>query len=335
MTNNIFLIPVLASFFVTLFLIPNWIKRAKKAGLVGRDIHKIKEVEIPESGGMMVIAGFAIGVLLFITINTFLLNSTSNFVEVFALLTSVLLITFVAFTDDILGWKIGLRRRTRLILVALSSIPLIAINAGKSVISIPIIGPIELGFFYPLILIPIGIVGATTTYNFLAGYNGLEAGQGIIIMSALALVSYLTGSYWLMVIALCMVAALSGFLVYNIYPARIFPGDSLTYPVGGMIAILSILGNFERITVFFFIPYIIETSLKIRGGLLKQSFSKLNNNGYLELEYDKVYSLSHLAILLMQKGGVKPSERKVVVCIWILQIIFIVLGFIVFQKNIF
>ncbi|HIF03136.1 MAG TPA: glycosyl transferase family 4, partial [Nitrospinaceae bacterium] len=33
--------------------------------------------------------------------------------------------------------------------------------------------------------IPLGIVGAATTFNFLAGFNGLETGQGILIFSGL------------------------------------------------------------------------------------------------------------------------------------------------------
>ena len=67
---------------------------------------------------------------------------------------------------------------------------------------------IELGLVYPLIIIPLGVVGASATFNFLAGYNGLEARQGIIILSALALVTWFTGSNWLSIISLCMVASL-------------------------------------------------------------------------------------------------------------------------------
>ena len=44
------------------------------------------------------------------------------------------------------------------------------------------------------LMIPIGIAGATYTYNFLAGVNGLEAGQGMIILSFLSLIAYITGS---------------------------------------------------------------------------------------------------------------------------------------------
>ena len=149
------------------------------------------------------------------------------------------------------------------------------------------------------------------------------------------MVSYFIGNSWLSVIAICMIAALAAFLLYNFYPARVFPGDSLTYSVGGMIAAISILGNFERVAMFFFIPYIIEFVLKARGKLVKQSFGKPSSDGSLDLRYDKLYGLEHIAIFSLKKIGMKPTEKNVVFSIWIFQIIIIILGFIIFRKGIF
>jgi UDP-N-acetylglucosamine--dolichyl-phosphate N-acetylglucosaminephosphotransferase len=201
--------------------------------------------------------------------------------------------------------------------------------------SVPLIGPIEFGIIYPLVLIPIGIVGASTTFNFLAGFNGLEAGQGILLLFSLGIVSLFTGSYWLMAFSLCMIASLIAFLLYNFYPAKIFPGDSLTYSVGGLIAVISILGNFEKIAIFFFIPYILETCLKLRGRLEKHSFGKPTPDNCLELNYDKIYSLNHLSIFLLRKNNIKVTEKKVVFSIWLFQTFIIILGFIIFREGIF
>lgn len=335
MINAILIVPFIASFFVTLFLLPSWIRRAKNAGLVGRDIQKFSEEKVPEAGGVTVLCGFAFGTMIYVAINTFVFGRADNFIEIFSFMSSLFFIAFVAFTDDILGWKIGLRRRTRIVLVAFASIPLIAINAGRDFISIPIIGLIDLGIVYPLVLIPLGIVGATVTFNFLAGFNGLEAGNGIIILAGLSIVSYYTGSPWLAIIGGCMIAALIAFLIFNFYPAKIFPGDSLTYSIGSLIAIMAILGNYEKIAAFFFIPVIIEVILKSRGKLVKQSFGKPQKDGSLDLLENKIYSLNHLAIWLMKKYRIKPTERRVVVSIWIFQIILVVAGLIIFKDGIF
>lgn len=335
MIDKILLIPIIASFFVTLFVLPFWIRRAKKAGLTGKDIHKNRSEEVAEAGGIATLCGFCFGALLFIGIDTFFFQSSENSMEILAVMTTILLVGFVGFTDDILGWKIGLRRRTRMILIIFTSIPLIVINAGKSVMFFPFLGQVEFGIFYPLVLIPLAVMGATTTYNFLAGWNGLEAGQGIIFLSAMAIVSYFTGSFWLCILTTCMIFSLAAFLIFNFFPAKVFPGDSLTYIVGGMIATTAILGNFEKIAVFFFIPYIAEIILKCRGKLVKESFGQLQEDGSVDLRYEKIYSLTHLSIYLMKKFGVRPTERKVVFSIWALQILIIIVGMIIFREGIF
>jgi UDP-N-acetylglucosamine--dolichyl-phosphate N-acetylglucosaminephosphotransferase len=220
-------------------------------------------------------------------------------------------------------------------LIALASVPLIVINAGHDAMNFPFLGEISFGIIYPLVIIPLGIIGATTTFNFLAGFNGLEAGLGIILLSGLSIVAFFTGSSWLAVIGLCMIAALAAFFMYNKFPAQVFPGDILTYVIGGLVAIMAILGNFEKVAVFFFIPYIIETFLKARGQLLKQSFGLPQKDGSLELRYPKVYGLTHFSIYIMRKFGVKATERRVVYALWTFQALVIVLGLWIFREGIF
>ena len=81
--------------------------------------------------------------------------------------------------------------------------------------------------------------------------------------------------------------------------------------------------------LFFFIPYILEVILKLRGRLNKESFAKLNEDGSLEMPYDKVYGLEHLAIKILKK--VKPSrkvyEYEVVNLINLFQLAVILIGF--------
>ena len=331
------IIPIILSFFVTLIIMPSWIKRLKKGGLQGKDINKYDQPLVAESGGVIVIGGFVLGVLSYIAIKTFVLDTNTTTTEIFAILISIMIITFIGLIDDLLGWKIGLGKKLRIFLVFIAAVPLMVINAGDSIIELPLIGRLSLGLIYPLIIIPIGIIGTSTTFNFLAGYNGLEAGQGIIIMSALSLVAYLTGSNWLALIGLCMIASLLAFYAFNRFPAKVFPGDVLTYPVGALIAIFAILGNFEKIAIFFFIPYIAETCLKLRAGvqLDKESFSKPNKDGSLELPYDKIYGLEHLAILILKKvkRSGKVYETEVVYFLQGIQIVIIVIGFLLFKNN--
>lgn len=336
MVNLILIIPILASFFITLFLMPFWIRKAKQLDLLWDDVNKIKAPKVAGSGGLIVMLGFIISSFLYVAYRIFYFKSTLYLLEIFAMLSVILLLAGIGLIDDLFGWQHGgLSKRSRIILVLLASIPLIAINAGKSSISLPFNGLFDLGLIYPLLIIPIGIVGATTTFNFLAGFNGLEAGQGIILLSAISIVSYFTGYPWLALISLCMVAALFAFLLFNFTPARVFPGDVITYPIGGLIAISAILGNFEKIALFFFIPYILEVILKARGKLVKQSFGQPNPDGSLSLKYDKIYGLTHLSIYILNNAGIKPTEKRVVYLIWSFQILVILIGFLIFSNGIF
>ncbi|MBI2449865.1 glycosyl transferase family 4 [Candidatus Pacearchaeota archaeon] len=331
----ILLISLAISFFTTFFLLPSWISRAKKAGLSGKDMNKIEQPEAAESGGIMVITGFILGVLYYIAIKTFYLNSMENIIEIFALLAVIVLATLIGLIDDIFGWKIGLNKKTRIFFLLLLAVPLSVINAGESIVSIPFVGQIDLGLLFPLLIIPIGVLGSTITYNFLAGYNGLEARQGILILFALSIVTYYLGETWIALISLIMASSLIAFIFYNKYPAKVFPGNTMTYAVGSLIAIIAIIGNIEKIAVFFFIPYIIETILKLRGKLKVESFARVNDDNSLEMPSDKIYGLEHAAIKIIKKIKGKCYEKNVVNVINIFQIAIIILGFIIFRNNIF
>jgi UDP-N-acetylglucosamine--dolichyl-phosphate N-acetylglucosaminephosphotransferase len=331
----ILLIPIFVSLVVTLLILPHWIGRAKKVGLFGRDIQKINRPIVAEAGGLTIVAGFILGVLTYVAIKTFYYNTTENVLQIFSLLSSLLIISFVGLTDDILGWKIGLSKKLRMLLVLFAAIPLIVIKAGDSTIALPFLGVVNIGLLYTFLIIPIGVVGATTTFNFLAGFNGLEAGQGILLLTAFGITAYFTGSTWIALITLCLIASTFAFLLFNFYPAKVFPGDSLTYTIGGLLAISAILGNFEKIAVFFFIPYIIEVVLKLRGNLKKESFGKPTKSGELDLLYPKLYGLTHVSIWTLKKIGIKSTEKNAVYLIWIFQAIIIILGFIIFRERIF
>lgn len=327
------IINIFISFFCCFLVMPFWIRKAKQIKLVWEDMNKLNsKKEVAGSGGVVVVLSAMIGILLYIAIQTFYFKSNDGIsVQIFAILCSMFFVTIIGLLDDLFGWrKGGLSKRSRIILVLLSAIPLMVINAGESVMF-----GINFGILYPLIIIPIGILGATTTFNFLAGYNGLEASQGIILLSAMAIVTYLTGNSWLSVVALCMVASLIAFYIFNRNPAKVFPGDVLTYSIGMLIAGIAIVGNIEKIAVFFFLPYFLETILKLRGKLKKQSFGKPNKDGTLDLPYDKIYGLEHLAIHILKKikSSKRVYENEVVLLINIFQIVIILIGFLLFLPN--
>ena len=333
--ETILFISLIISFLLTLIFLPKWIKKCKQIGLLWEDMNKPNHPKnaVAASGGIVVVMAFILGILTYLAIRTFILQIDGIAIYIFSLISVILILTIVGLIDDLFGWKQGgLSTKFRLFLAFMASIPLIVINSGTSTMIFPFIGEIQLGLLYPLILIPLGIAGATTTYNFLAGFNGLEAGQGIIILSFLSFVSYVTGTAWLSLVGMIMVVSLIVFYFYNKYPAKVFPGDSLTWSIGALIACMAILGNFEKIAVFIFSLYILETILKLRGGLKKQSFAKPNKDGSLEMPYDKIYGLTHLSLFVLKKFKKKVYETDVVYFIFIIQILICLISLIIFKE---
>jgi UDP-N-acetylglucosamine--dolichyl-phosphate N-acetylglucosaminephosphotransferase len=308
------------SFLFTLLLVPKWIRKARIAGLVGTDMNKLDKPKIPEAGGITVIVGATMGILLYIFLNTFYYSIDYNLIDIFAVLATILLAGLVGFIDDILGWKTGISHTTKILFTIPIAVPLAVVNAGHSVMSLPFIGPFDFGFLFPLVIVPLGIIGATNGYNMLAGYNGLEAGMGIIILATLGFIAWTSGSSWVTMLSLCVVFSLLAFMWFNRPPSRVFPGDGLTYAVGATIACTAILGNMEKFALFLFLPYFFDMLMFIRFRFLEkkggvEAFAKVNADGSLELPHSKIYDFTHLALWGVKKVKKKAYERDVLVFI--------------------
>jgi len=323
---------LILSFLITFLIIPLWIKKTRDVGLVEEDWQKIDKPKVSEAGGLIVLIGFLVSVFFYVAIKTFVYKIQSDILDIFAICLSVLIVSMIGFTDDILTWKKGFRQWVKPVLTIFASLPLIIINIGQSTVNIPFIGNVNFGLFYPLLLIPLGVVGASNGFNILAGYNGLETGMGIIILGFIGFVSFLNGQTWLTVIALCAVFSLIAFLIFNKNPAKVFGGDVLTYFIGGLIACLAIAGNMEKIALILFIPYFIEIILKARSKFQAYSMGIPQPDGTIEKRYEKIYGLEHFFISFLKK--IKPShkvyERDVVWSISIMEIliVFIIILFV-------
>jgi UDP-N-acetylglucosamine--dolichyl-phosphate N-acetylglucosaminephosphotransferase len=307
----------LMAFLVALLLVPKWIRKAKAMGLTGKDMNKPGKPVVAEAGGITVIAGTVSGILLYIFIMTFYFSTTFGLIDIYAVITTVLLAGFVGFIDDILGWKTGISQSAKVLSTVPIAVPLAVVNAGQSAMALPFIGLVDFGFLFPLVIVPLGIIGATNGYNMLAGYNGMEAGLGAIMLFTLGLIAWLSGSGGVAMISLVMVSALLAFLIYNRVPAKVFPGDSLTYSVGAMIACIAILGNMEKYALILFIPYMFDALMYVRfkyiDGVEKvEAFGKVRPDGSLGMPNSKVYDFTHLAIKVVGKVKGKVYEKDVV-----------------------
>lgn len=304
--------------FLVVFWLTSWLIRyLRKIDLVVQDQNKEGKPLVPISGGLAVVAGFFAGLLTFIFIRTFfpvidgLILNDLNLNYIFAGMLSILIITIVGFVDDLVIKKtkessIGLKQWQKPLLTLSAAIPLIAIMVGETTMTFPIIGRINIGVLYPLLFIPIGVVGAANMVNLLGGLNGLETGMGIVYIGILGLYAYTNERYIAALIALMVFVSLIAFFYYNKYPAKILPGDSLTYFLGGSLVVIAIVGDIERAAIVLAIPFFIEFILKARSKFKADSFGYYKE-GKLHSKYDKIYSLTHL---FLRTG--KFTEKQIV-----------------------
>lgn len=324
--NPILLLPPLIAFLCSFIMTVKWIPIAHKVGLVGIDMNKPTKPKVAEMGGIPILGGILGGILSYVGINTFILGQSSINLALFATTSTILIIAFVGLVDDLLGWKIGLKQWQKPLLTMPAALPMMVANLGKSAISLPFVGTLELGPLYPFLIVPIGIVGASNGFNMLAGYNGLEAGMGIIILTAMSVVSYYTGSSWVAMIGVVAVASLLAFLYFNWYPARIFPGNSFTYMIGALMACMAILGNIEKLALLLFIPYYMDFVLPLRSRMKTEAFGKVNEDGSLEKPYPKIYDVTHLSIVVLKKVKGKVYERDVTISIMLFEVVLAIIG---------
>ncbi len=333
--NELILVGVilLFSFVLTLFLTKKWIKSANAAKLVGKDMNKHDHPLIPRSGGLVVSIVICFSLLIYVFLKTFSLLGTPSIhvVEVFAISATILLAGFIGFIDDVLGWKQGLSQFQKVLLTIPIALPLTVMNVNQSVILLPFLGNVDLGLLYPLLVVPLGIIGSTNGFNLLAGYNGLETGMGLVIFAVFGFTGLIVGRLWIALIAFIVYACLLAFLAFNWYPAKVFPGNSFSYSIGALIATLAILGNMERIAIWLFIPYFLEILLYFRARVIDkmgdvQAFAKPNKDGSLEMPYKKVYDTTHLAIWFLKRVKGKVYERDVVLFIIAVQALIAISG---------
>ena len=289
---------VVLSFITTYFAIKWLLKYLRKIGLLVPDMNKENKPLVPVSGGLAVMAGIFAGLMFFIFLQTFFYKDNSFSLHLFGAVTTLLLITFIGFIDDSVIEKnssgtSGLKQWQKPLLTIPAAIPLAVINAANTEVTLPILGHMDLGIIYPMIIVPIVVIGAANMVNMLAGFNGMETGMGIFYTLSLGLYAYVHNSKFAALIAFVTFAALIAFYIFNKYPAKILPGDSLTYLLGATIAVIAILGNMEKAALVISIPFIVEFFLKLRAKLNAKSYGYYKN-GKIHSYYDKIYSIPHV-----------------------------------------
>ncbi|MBI2932224.1 MAG: hypothetical protein HYY16_11280 [Planctomycetes bacterium] len=308
-------IPFALAFVAAVLLYPRVIRRLKKAGIVGKDVNKPDRPEVAEMGGLVIVATFSLGLLATIGLHSFGGGIPGvNREMLLATLASVLIVAMIGVFDDL----IHVRKPLKMIAPVVAALPLVAVKAGITQIKLPYFDWIDVGWLYPLVFVPIGMTGAANAANILGGFNGLEAGLGLIATSALAVITFTTGEVTPFLVLLCLAGPLVVTLFFNWYPAKVFIGDVGTLSIGAVLCAASVLGNCETAGVLVMIPYGIDFFIKARNRLPSLGWWGEVRDGKLHCPAEGPVGLCQLVMKL--HGGV--SEVGLVLTLLTLEALF-------------
>ncbi|KAJ9578408.1 hypothetical protein L9F63_005366 [Diploptera punctata] len=265
----------IVAYIVTVRLIPKFKDMFIKANLYGIDMSKNRKEKIPEALGVVVGCMFLITLFFFIPIpfGQYIIQNENfphdEFVELVSALLSICCMILLGFADDVLD----LRWRHKLLLPTIATLPLLMVyyvtfNSTTIIVPKPFRpwcgNSIDLGIVYYIYMGMLAVF-CTNAINILAGVNGLEVGQSIII--ALSIIMFnlveLGGDLWKahqfsLYFMLPFLATSVALLRHNWYPSRVFVGDTFCYFSGMTFAVVGILGHFSKTMLLFFLPQVVN-----------------------------------------------------------------------------
>lgn len=270
-----------------------------KAGLKGKDMSKVHKKEIPETMGAICAVVYLLIIIVFVpfpfykdivaatsgggnrdVVKEIEIIETGRFLHRFphsklasylSAILSLQSVSILGIGDDLFD----IRWRHKFFIPGVASIPILIVyfvDFGVTQIVVPkplqpYLGSLfELGFLYYVYMAAIAIF-CPNSINILAGINGIEVSQSLVIACLLVLNDCLyllvpyphpaTDSH---LFSLYMLLPFIGVSIalwwHNWYPAKVFVGDTYCYFAGMVFAVVGILGHFSKTLLLLFIPQI-------------------------------------------------------------------------------
>ena len=323
--------------FITAFtMTPYTIRLAKKVGAIDMPSdRRVNKKPIPRIGGIAIVLGFLISSLYLIISmaieGTLNLNDDENYkMKLLGFLIGIIILGSFAYLDDLKN----LRPWQKLIAQLVAASVIFFFGVKIDTINNNLINPI---FSY---ILTVGwIVGITNAINLIDGLDGLSSGITLISCISLLMIFATNSSSIVSVVLITALAgAISGFLPFNVNPAKTFMGDVGAQFMGFCLAVIAIFGVAKTVTLVVLVAPILVLGLPIfdtlfaifrrlkKGKSLKAVFMadnghlhhRLMRRGYTQKQavailYAASASLGMFAIILIDNGIWKAFSFALVV----------------------
>ncbi len=180
---------------------------------------KVHVVPTPRLGGLAIFGSTLVAALL--------LGNRYNITQLVSILIGATIVSFLGFFDDRFTLKPWAKLLGQLFAAAL----LLVTEVSITMLRVPLLN-------YGATVL--WVVGITNALNLLDNMDGLSGGIAAIAAAYFALMCSFSGQYLVGALAVAVMAACIGFLVYNWTPATIFMGDSGSLFLGFLLASIGI-----------------------------------------------------------------------------------------------
>lgn len=269
--------PVVIAFAISVVLSPMLIPFLKKLkfGQFVRDDgpqSHLKKSGTPTMGGIIILLSIALTSVLYI----------SKYKDIIPVLFVTIGFGLVGFLDDyikvVMKRSLGLRAWQKLlgqiVVTGVFAHYLLNVMSLGTDIIIPFTGGMtwDLGILYVPFLFFV-MLGTVNGVNFTDGLDGLASGVTVLVATFFTVVAIGVES-GISPITGAVVGSLLGFLIYNVYPARVFMGDTGSLALGGFVAASACVLKMPLFIVIIGMIYLVEvlsviiqvTYFKMTGG---------------------------------------------------------------------
>jgi phospho-N-acetylmuramoyl-pentapeptide-transferase len=171
----------------------------------------------------------------------------------------------LGFIDDFTairgGRNLGLRARQKIVIQLATGALLgyLALRWGLTGQLVPFDGRHAVGGVWIVLISALAVAAGSNAFNLTDGSDGLAAGTGAITFGALALIAVLQHRPAAGLMPAILAGVLTGFLFYNLFPARLFMGDTGSLALGTAMVAAAMTTGFLWYLPLLALVFVIET----------------------------------------------------------------------------
>ena len=252
-----FLLAFIVSFVVT----PYTIRLAKKKGAIDYpNDRRVNKMPVARLGGIAVITGFIISVVYLIVSMVLegkfsLIDSQKYGLKLLGFFIAILELSIISYIDDIKDVKPWMKLLAQVVAACiLFGFGVRIENIGQNMLHPALSFILTIGW----------IIGVTNAINLIDGLDGLSSGITLISSLALLIIFATNDSSTIsMILITSLAGSITGFLPFNINPAKTFIGDVGSQFLGLSLATISIFGVAKTVTMVVLLAPILVLALPI------------------------------------------------------------------------